>query len=96
MASYDVSPDLNKIVKQFAERKGCTSDEAVEYLLTKGIQKWNAEHKYIAKQAKADKAPKAKKAAKAKGPLARKAKAAPAKKARAPKAVATGGAEVAL
>lgn len=84
MANYEISADLNKLVKQMAERKGCTAEEAAEYLLTKGIQKWNAEHAYIAKQAKADKAPKAKakakkapaKKAKAKGPLARKVKAA--------------------
>lgn len=92
MASFDITPETTKVIKQMAEKKGCTADEAAEYLIVKGVQKWQAEHRYINKMAKADKAPakkaKAKKAAKAKGPIARKGGG--------KKAKPEGGAEVAL
>jgi hypothetical protein len=76
MASIEISPEINKVVKDMAEKRGCTGDEAAEYLITKGVQKWNAEHKYLKSHprvaAEKPKAKAKKKAAKAKGPIARK------------------------
>jgi hypothetical protein len=73
MASIEISPEINKVVKDMAEKRGCTGDEAAEYLIVKGVQKWNAEHKYLKSHPRvAAEKPKAKKAAKAKGPIARK------------------------
>jgi hypothetical protein len=76
MAKYEVSPEVNAAVKQYAEKKGISGDEAVEKLITTAVGRLNAVTTYAKKKAgetkPAKKAP-AKKA-KAKGPIARKAK----------------------
>ena len=88
MAKVEISPESNKFVKEYAQDKGCTVDEAVDSLIATAAGRLAATRKYAATQAgkKPIKAPKAKKAAKAKakGPIARKAKGAK----KAPKAAA--------
>ncbi len=87
MATYNVQPETNSIIKEYAEQIGVTAEEALDKLIQTANSRRQALAKYAKKNPPKAKAPKAKKAAKAKGPLARKAKA-PAKKAKAPKAVA--------
>lgn len=72
MATYDVSPELNKIIKEYAERLGISTDEAHARLIKTAHSRKASLTKYANKNRKA--APKAKKApkAKAKGALARK------------------------
>ena len=88
-AKVEISPESNKFVKEYAQDKGCTVDEAVDSLIATAAGRLAATRKYAATQAgkkpiKAPKAAKAKKTAKAKGPIARKAKGAK----KAPKAAA--------
>jgi hypothetical protein len=74
MANIQVAPDTNTILKQYAQEKGCTTDEAADRLITTAIGRLTAVRKYSKKIAKVAKPKKAKapKAAK----KARKAKAA--------------------
>jgi hypothetical protein len=82
MASYEISPETNKLVKEYATLKGIKPEEALERLTKTAVGRLTAINKYAQKVA-GEKVPKAKKeaASKASGPIARKA----ASKAKAPK-----------
>ena len=85
MATYNVQPETNTIIKEYAESIGVKPEEALDRLIQTADSRKKALRKYQAKNAPAAKAPKAKKAPKAspKGTSLAKKKAAP--KAKAPK-----------
>ena len=87
MANYEVSPETNKIIKEYAERIGCKPEEGVERLVKTAASRKASLIKYAAEnpRPKAEKKTKAKKVA-PKGTSLAKKKAAP--KARAKKAKA--------
>jgi hypothetical protein len=75
MATITVSPETNTNLKQYAQEKGCTVDEAADKLIDTAVGRLSAVRKYAKKIAKGEDAkPAKKKAAKAKGPIARKTK----------------------
>ena len=82
MATYNVQPETNKIIKEYAERVGLDAETALDKLIQTADSRKKALLKYAAKNP-----PKAKKKEKApKGTSLAKKKAAPkAKKVKAPK-----------
>ena len=82
MATYNVQPETNKIIKEYAERIGKEPEEALDRLIQTAASRKASLQKY---QQKEKAAPKAKKGKAAKGTSLAKKKAAPKAK-RAPKA----------
>ena len=78
MATYNVSPEVNTIVKQYAEEVGVKAEEGLEKLILTAHSRRQALKKYAEKdgpRAAKKAAPKGTSLAKKKAPKAKKAKA---------------------